>query len=312
MARKLRIQFPGAIYHLINRGNYRRDLFFSVGEAQAFLDAVREAQAMMGWRVHAYALMRNHYHLAVETPEPNLVSGMHWLQTTWATRFNRFRQERGHLFQGRYQSVLVEDSAALGRVVDYIHLNPVRARIGGPDQVRHYRWTSLAGIVRGDSWGDDRGWRAEGRFAAEDGARAAYERFLIALARDEASWEARGLTGLSHGWAIGTAAWRRKSAEEHGRLALAPGLARAQGGELREAMWEKSLREELAAAGREESELATRPMRQAWKLRVAARTRQKTGASIGWLARRMQFGRPATLRTYLCRQKAEENQQTTA
>jgi REP element-mobilizing transposase RayT len=61
---------------------------------------VREAKERMRWRVHAYALMRNHYHLAVETPEPNLVQGMHWLQTTWASRFNRFRRESGHLFQG--------------------------------------------------------------------------------------------------------------------------------------------------------------------------------------------------------------------
>ena len=115
MARRLRIQFPGAIYHVINRGNYRRDLFLSVGEAQAFLETLREARDLMGWHVHAYVLMRNHYHLAVETPEPNLVEGMHWLQSTWATRFNRFRQERGHLFQGRYQSLLIEDASALAR-----------------------------------------------------------------------------------------------------------------------------------------------------------------------------------------------------
>jgi putative transposase len=84
VARRLRIQFPGAIYHVINRGNYRRDLFLSAAEAKAFLETVREARDLMGWRVHAYVLMRNHYHLAIETPEPNLVEGMHWLQSTWA------------------------------------------------------------------------------------------------------------------------------------------------------------------------------------------------------------------------------------
>lgn len=89
MARKLRIQYPGAMYHVINRGNYRRDLFFNPAEARAFLDTVREAKDRLGWRVHAYALMRNHYHLALETPEPNLAEGMHWLQGTWANRFNR-------------------------------------------------------------------------------------------------------------------------------------------------------------------------------------------------------------------------------
>jgi REP element-mobilizing transposase RayT len=105
MARRLRIQYPGAIYHVINRGNYRRDLFTSPGEAQAFLATVKEAKERMGWHVHAYVLMRNHYHLAIETPEPNLVQGMHWLQTTWSSRFNRFRSESGHLFQGRYRAL---------------------------------------------------------------------------------------------------------------------------------------------------------------------------------------------------------------
>jgi REP element-mobilizing transposase RayT len=74
-----------------------------------------------------FCLLRNHYHVALTTPVPNLGDGMHWLQTTFALRFNRFRSERGHLFQGRYQSPLVEDAAALVRVVDYIHLNPVLA-----------------------------------------------------------------------------------------------------------------------------------------------------------------------------------------
>ncbi len=83
----------------------------------------------MGWRIHAYVLMRNHYHLAIETPEPNLVQGLHWLQTTWVSRFNRYRSESGHLFQSRYRALLIENSAVLGKVVDYIHLNAVRAKI---------------------------------------------------------------------------------------------------------------------------------------------------------------------------------------
>lgn len=86
----------------------------SPGEAQAFLVPVKEVKQLMGWRMHAYVLMRNHYHLALETPEPNLVEGMHWLQSTWATCFNRFRQERGHLFQGRYQALLIQDTEAFG------------------------------------------------------------------------------------------------------------------------------------------------------------------------------------------------------
>jgi len=99
-------------------GHYRRDLFESVGAAEAFLRVLFEAADQFDWRVHAYVLMRNHFHLALETAQPNLGEGMHWLQTTMSTRFNRLRKEHGHLFQGRYKSLVIEDAAALSRVVD--------------------------------------------------------------------------------------------------------------------------------------------------------------------------------------------------
>ncbi|MBP6864144.1 MAG: transposase [Candidatus Didemnitutus sp.] len=306
MARKLRIQFPGAIYHVINRGNYRRDLFLSPAEAQAFLAALREVQSLMGWRVHAYALMRNHYHLALETPEPNLVEGMHWLQTTWATRFNRFRQERGHLFQGRYQSVLIEDAASLGRVVDYIHLNPVRAKIVPPEQVRHYRWTSLPDLLKGPSWIDDAGWQAGGRFTADLAGRLAYERHLITAGGDEAGWEARGLKDLSRGWAIGTTGWRQALAREFGRLTLTAGMERANVRELRESRWEAALTEQLVEMKRTEADLATKPMKQPWKLTLAAKVRAQSGAPVVWLAERLQLGAASSVRSYLCQRESAQ------
>jgi putative transposase len=274
MARKLRIQYPGALYHLINRGNYRRDIFTSAGEAQAFLDTVLETKQLMGWRLHAYALMRNHYHLVVETPEPNLVEGMHWLQSTWATRFNRFREERGHLFQGRYKAVLIEDDAALGRVVDYVHLNPVRAGIVPAAQVRNFRWSSLAGIVAGVRTVDDRGWRAGGRFGDDETARKAYERYLIKIGQDESRWDELGLRGLSQGWAIGTHAWRQAMAKEYARLALEPGLEAGTVREMREDAWEAAMLKALGDNGHTENDLTKTPQNQAWKLTVAAHQRR--------------------------------------
>src|SRR4051812_10089801 len=108
MARKLRLEFSGAVYHVINRGNYRAWIFASVGAKQAFEACLFAACARCGWLLHAFVIMSNHYHLAVETPLGNLATGMHWLQSTFATRFNRYRDERGHAFQGRYKSLLVE------------------------------------------------------------------------------------------------------------------------------------------------------------------------------------------------------------
>lgn len=294
------------MYHVINRGNYRRNLFASEGEAQAFLETVREAKEMMGWRLHAYVLMQNHYHLALDTPEPNLVEGMHWLQSTWASRFNRFRQERGHLFQGRYQALLIEDAAVLGKVVDYIHLNPVRAKIVPAERVRDYPWSSLDGIVKGDGRVDDLGWRAAGRFGTDEAARKKYESYLIEVGSDEARWEALGLKGLSKGWAIGSSGWRRSMAKEFGHLALNPGLESAQVNELREGTWENALVRMLEIFGRKESDLATKPKRQDWKVDIALRIRKETGASITWLADRLQLGAPATLRGYMCHRRKNE------
>lgn len=315
MARKLRIQYPGAMYHIINRGNYRKDLFESVGAAEAFLKVLAEATPRFGWKLHAYVLMRNHYHLALETPSPTLVQGMHWLQSTLATRFNRFRRESGHLFQGRYKSILIEDLAALCRVVDYIHLNPVRARIVAAEQVGNYRRSSLvrflkgsrfAGLTAADWLAAHGGWRDD----AEGWTR--YREHLVELGRDEGRWKAAGLEGLSRGWAIGSSGWRRKLAEEYAQRVLEKGMERDEVSELRENVWSLCVEGELAALGKTHDDLACRPRKQPWKLELARRVRDKSAAPYRWLADALDLGRPESLRSYLCRQRKSENQQRTA
>lgn len=111
MARTPRIQFDGAIYHVINRGNYRQDLFARSGTAEAFEGTLFETCKRCGWELAAYCIMSNHYHLALTTPKGNLVEGVHWLQSTFGNRFHRFIGERGHVFQGRYKVILVEPGA---------------------------------------------------------------------------------------------------------------------------------------------------------------------------------------------------------
>lgn len=311
VARKLRIQFAGALYHVINRGNYRRDLFETTGAAEAFLRVLFEAAARHGWLLHAFVLMRNHYHLAIETPKPNLTAGMHWLQSTIAVRFNRYRQERGHLFQGRYQALLVEDFSALARVVDYIHLNPIRAKVIPAEQVMNYRWGSLRWFMRGPrpaslqavawlqargEWSDTaEGWRA-------------YAAHLVRLGQDEAEQKRQGLEGLSRGWALGTRSWREAVARDHAHLRLTAGLEREQARALNEAAWAETLAELLQEMGRRSEELAVRPRNQPWKLELARRLRHEAGASVIWITQALKFGRPSSLRSYLAR----ENQQTAA
>lgn len=302
MARKLRIEYPGAIYHVLNRGNYRRDLFETSGAAEVFLRTLFETTEQYGWIIHAYVLMPNHYHLALETPEPTLVEGMHWLQSTLATRFNRFRGENGHLFQGRYKSLLVEDTAALARVVDYIHLNPVRVGIVPPEQLKTYRWSSLRTFMRGprDPAMSSAGWlEAHGDRQDDSEGWADYERHLTTIGQDEARWEKEGLTGLSAGWAIGTDAWRKALAEEFAEKALTQGLDRTEARELREAAWQQSLDAAMANVGKSSKDLDTKPLKTAWKIELAEHVRGETGASVVWLARKLKIGQPSTLRGYL-------------
>jgi len=302
MARKLRIQYEGALYHVINRGNYRRDLFETTGAAEAFLSALDTAILRYGWKLHAYVLMRNHFHLALETPRPNLVEGMHWLQTTLASRFNRFRQERGHLFQGRYQAILLEDFSTLARVVDYLHLNPVRAKVVMPAQVGAYRWSSLGRFIKGPRpaglTGTD--WLAAGGWNDDPQGWKNYEQYLIELGLNEAECKRRGLEGLSKGWALGTNAWRKTLAEDHAQARLNPGLEKQEMRELNEAAWRTMLQNELAKQGKNQEALQTKPLSRPWKLELARKLRGE-GASIGWVAQNLILGKPATLRSYLAR-----------
>ena len=124
MARPLRIEYACARYHVINRGNYRKNLFEGKGAAEAFERTLGEAAVKFAWRVHAYVVMRIHFHLALELTEPNLSLGMKWLQGTWTRRFNGLRRLVGRPFQDRYKSLIVEPGPAFAKVCHYIHLNP--------------------------------------------------------------------------------------------------------------------------------------------------------------------------------------------
>jgi putative transposase len=145
MARPLRIEYEGAIYHLLSRGDRREDIFSDETDRRSFLELVDRTCTRTGWQVHAYCLMSNHFHLVVETPRPNLVAGMKWLLGSYTMRFNRRHRLSGHLFGGRYKSLLIDESDPLYlRVVcDYVHLNPVRAGLIEKDKpLESYRWSS--------------------------------------------------------------------------------------------------------------------------------------------------------------------------
>ena len=149
MPRSIRIEYPGAFYHVMARGNRRESIFQSDGDRRLFLTTFGEACAKTGWRAHAWVLMGNHYHLVICAPEANLVAGMTWLQNTYTRRFNTRHKVWGRLFRDRYKAVLVEGSGYYYEsLLDYAHLNPVRAGIikpGKEQSVMDYPWSSVAG-----------------------------------------------------------------------------------------------------------------------------------------------------------------------
>ena len=148
MARSIRIEYPGAFYHVMARGNRRENIFSDDEDRRFFLRTLAEACGMTGWRIHAWTLMSNHYHLFMETPEPNLVAGMQWLQNAYTRRYNSRHRTWGRLFGDRYKSVLVEGADYyFETLLDYIHLNPVRAGLIDPfkkQSVLDYPWSSVA------------------------------------------------------------------------------------------------------------------------------------------------------------------------
>lgn len=127
MARPLRIEYEGAIYHVTVRGNERRKIFFSRRDYEKFKEYLAEAKEKYRFHIHAYVLMTNHYHLIIETPEKNLSKIMHYLNSSYTTYTNIKRKRSGHLFQGRYKAIVVDKDSYLLELSRYMHLNPVRA-----------------------------------------------------------------------------------------------------------------------------------------------------------------------------------------
>ncbi|MBK6403726.1 MAG: transposase [Holophagales bacterium] len=178
MARPLRLEHPGAIWHVTARGNERGDVFRDDVDREEFLSVLGRTVSLYGWRLHAYVLMGNHYHLLVETPEPTLSRGMRDLNGVTTQRFNRRHGRAGHLFEGRFKAILVERDAHLLEVARYVVLNPVK--VGFARTAASWSWSSYkatAGLVEGPEWLDT-GWTLEqfGRRPSE--ARRRYAAFV--------------------------------------------------------------------------------------------------------------------------------------
>ncbi len=140
MARPIRIEYSGALYHITSRGNARQDIFIDDNDYLEFMDVLCLVVKRYNWLLHAYCLMGNHYHLLIETPDGNLSAGMRQLNGIYTQRFNRQNQRVGHLMQGRFKAILVDKDSYLGELSRYIVLNPVRA--GMKNRPEQWKWSS--------------------------------------------------------------------------------------------------------------------------------------------------------------------------
>ena len=153
MARPLRLEYSGAYYHVINRGNAGENIFIDKRDREKFLEYLSKAVERFTTRIHTYCLMSNHYHLLIETPQTNLSVAIQWLNVSYSVYFNKRHLRKGHLLQGRFKAILLDANEYLILLSRYIHLNPVRAKM-----VTHpleYLWSSypvFAGKSRKPDW----------------------------------------------------------------------------------------------------------------------------------------------------------------
>ena len=299
MARKLRVQYPGAIYHVMNRGDRREPIFKDDQDRRRFLETLGEACDKTSWQVHAYCLMGNHFHLVVETPKANLVAGMKWFLGTYTSRFNRRHKLFGHLFSGRYKSLIVDGSGDgyLRTVCDYVHLNPIRAKLLPPEEpLQAYRWSSYPEYLK--RMGQRVGWLRVDRVLGELGIQrdntAGRRQFAQAMEERRGKAKPGEWKAVRRGWFLGGAQLREQVLEMMGGE-----MGEHHGGEEKQETDEQKaqrlVREELAKRRWTEQDLKRCRKTDAHKVKMAARLRRETVMTLDWIARRLQMGCRHTL-----------------
>ena len=285
-----------AVYHVISRGNYRADVFGKEATRAAFLKCLDEACGKSGWRVYAWCVMSNHYHLCVRTPSANLVAGMKGLQATFSLRFNRLRSERGHVFQGRYKALLV-DPDSVGAACHYIHLNPVRARMRTMATLADWPWTSAPWLMAPR---ERKAWFSPEACLMHTGGlndmpadRRRYLDYLGWLQEDDEGQKALRFESMSKGWAVGESDFKKELVRLY--EGVEAGLLQGGDRQLAEEMWEARAAICLKAVAKSEKAVAEEPKGAPWKVAVAAVMKTTTTASNPWIAKRLNMGSPFRL-----------------
>lgn len=294
MARKLRLEYPGAIYHAMNRGDRREAIFQDHQDRQRFLETLGEACQKTSWQIHAYCLMDNHFHLVIETPQANLVVGMKGLLGTYTGRYNRRHKEFGHLFSGRYKALVVEGSGHgyLKTVCDYVHLNPVRAHLLARKQpLGKFSWSRYPWYLGAP--GQRPGWLRTDRLLGEWGVprdrvagRRVFGEGMEARRREK---RAGKFKAVERGWCLGSEAFRQELLAQ-----VSTGAGPSHFGEAvpeaAEVKAERMVVAGLKRLGWDEAMLKQKGKGDGGKVALAQELRAGTTMTLGWMAGRLGMG----------------------
>jgi REP element-mobilizing transposase RayT len=317
MARALRIEYPGAVYHVMARGNQGRPIFKDDPDRKRFLETLGEAAEKTGIVIHAYVLMGNHYHLLLETPEGNLVAALKWLQGAYTQRYNGRHKVFGHLFQGRYKAVIVDpqESSYFQVVSTYIHLNPARAGMirVGQERLKRYRWSSYPWYLnragKGPKW--LRRDRVMGSLGMAEGERKGYEAYIEERVLElgmkdgrkelEEEWKK-----LRRGWYVGGDGFVERL-HERLKKAMAGRRRESHSGGAKNAHDDRAaelrLADGLRALGVEASKLEDLPKAAPEKIVLAWWLRERTAVTIRWVSEQLKMGHFTRVTQAVCRMK---------
>jgi len=304
MARQLRVEYEGAIYHVMSRGDRKEPIFEDDEDRLRFLRALGETCGRADWGVHAYCLMGNHFHLVLETAKPTLASGMKWFLGTYTQRFNARHRLHGHLFAGRYKSLLVDgsDDFYLRVVCDYVHLNPLRAgMLGEGKSLVDYAWSSFPEYLKPPR--KRPGWLRVDRLLGEHGIcqdNSSGRREFLEIMTERCGQEGHTDEEL---WSDIRRGWRFGAEDFVERLA---GMGQANKGNpashlsdaLEETMEEKArgvIRAFLKKTGVGMEVFLKLKKGDLAKVRLAGELRRKTTVTMAWIAKELNAGVPQTL-----------------
>ncbi|MEY2409917.1 MAG: REP-associated tyrosine transposase [Verrucomicrobiota bacterium] len=294
MARQLRVEYEGAIYHVLNRGDRREPIFKADVDRRSFLETLGETCLRTDWQVHAYCLMSNHFHLVIETPQANLATGMKWFLGTYTSRFNRRHKLSGHLFSGRYKSMVVDGSGDgyLRTVCDYVHLNPVRAKLLTADQpLRNFPWSSYCEYLKAPAGRP--GWlrvdRLLGEMAIPKDSAAGRRQFAQSMEDRRGQVAGDDWRALRRGWYLGDQEFRDELlAQTHERSGVHHfGQQRRETAEHKAA---RLLDAELRTRGWTEEDLAGHRKGDSEKIQMARHLRRHSSVPLKWIATRLRMG----------------------